>query len=179
MEQRGRRWIAGVVLLAAAGCQATGAAGAPADGEPGWFARRGRDLLAIFDADLSLGPGIGVRAAVTRHAQLGFMFLGPSEQGPTAPTWALVAGKRGDSFGAWQIWNVEYGVSPWYPSDASLARIDREEKIWRGDLAQSRGTQFSVQLHVALIGIEFGFDPAALGRFLAGLVGVETGPPAP
>lgn len=177
MEQRARRWIAGAVLLAVAGCQATEAPGAPPAEPPGWLARRGRDLLAIFDADLSLGPGLGVRAALTKHAQLGFMVLGPSEQGPTAPTWALVAGKRGDEFGAWQIWNVEYGVSPWYPSEGTLSRIDHEEKTWRGDLAQSRGTQFSVQVHAALIGFEFGFDPAALGRFLAGLVGVESEPP--
>jgi hypothetical protein len=182
LEQRGRRWIAGAVLLATAACQTTAAPGAPTAEPPGWFARRGRDLLAIFDADLSLGPGLGVRAAFTKNAQLGFMVLGPSEQGPTAPTWALVAGKRGDEFGAWQIWNVEYGVSPWYPSEGTLSRIDRpndqDQKTWRGDLAQSRGTQFSVQVHAALIGIEFGFDPAALGRFLAGLVGVESEPPA-
>jgi hypothetical protein len=178
-ESRARRWIAGAVVIAAAGCATAGSRHDPRADEPGWFARRGRDLLAIFDADLSLGPGFGVRAAFTRDAQLGFMALGPWEQGASAPTWTCVAGKRGDQFGAWQIRDLEYGLSPWYRSDAALARIGREERGWQGDLAQTRETQFSVQLHVALIGIELGFDPAALGRFFAGLVGGESGPPPP
>ena len=182
MEERARRWIAGVVVLATTGCATIGspgrgAAGPPAD-EPGWFARRGRDLLAIFDLDLSLGPGVGVRAAVTRHAQLGFMMLGPTETAHLTPTTALVVGKRGDQFGAWRIEDQEYGLSPWYPSDATLQRIDAEQESWRGPLAETRGTMCSVQVHAAIIGVEFGFDPAALGRFVAGLVGFE-GEPAP
>lgn len=178
--------VALLACAAASGCAIPGpgqdsaatpgpSAAAPAE-PPGWFARRGRDLLAIFDGDLSFGPGIGVRAAVTRHAQLGFMFLGPSESSMITPTTALLVGKRGEEFGTWRIAATEYGLSPWYPSDATLQEYGADAKRWRGDLAQTRGTQFSVQLHLALIGVEFGFDPVALGRFLSGLVGYEGEP---
>jgi hypothetical protein len=161
----------------ATGQGAGGALGdAPADA-PDWFTRRGRDLLAIFDLDLSFGPGIGVRAAVTREAQLGFMLLGPTESSQLIPTSAVLVGKRGDQFGAWRIDDREYGITPWYPSDANVQRLDRAEPAFKGDLARTRGTQFSVQVHLALIGVEFGFDPSALGRFLSGLVGGEEEPP--
>lgn len=170
------------LLLVVPACQST-EAGAPEAGRgaaEGWLAHRGRDLAAIFDASVTLGPGLGARVGATRHVQAGFVLLGPTATSRQLPTRAIAFGKRGDQIGAWQIEDAEYGLSPWYVGHATLERTDGggDGAKFDGDLATTRGTQFSLQLHLALIGADVAFDPMALARFFVGLFGDPEPAPA-
>jgi len=183
---------AAVVLaaaLAAAGASGCAALqeprgdGAPAPAEEsggfgGWLARRGRNLAAIFGGSVSLGPGFGARAALTERMQAGALFLGGSGRSHFLPEETVVAGKVGEHVGAWKVRDEEYGLSPWYVCSAQTARIDAADRKWQGDLARTRSTAFSLQVHAALIGVELSFDPAPIGLFFAGFFGYEP-PPEP
>src|SRR5262249_13016768 len=168
--------------LAAAGASACAALQEPrGDGAPapaqesggfgGWLARRGRNLAAIFGGSVSLGPGFGAPAALTERMPPGALFLGGAGR-------AVVAGQVGVHVGAWKVRDEKYGLSPWYVCSAQTARIDAADRKWQGDLARTRSTAFSLQVHAALIGVELSFDPAPIGLFFAGFFGYEP-PPEP
>jgi hypothetical protein len=135
------------------------------------------DLAKSFDCTLHLGPGLGFRAAVTRWFEVGLIAVGPAEA-PThdLPSVNVAAGVRNGEVSAWSIESVEYGVSPWYHADTLQARLDPRGTERRFDPTNERGVKQQLQLHLALIGIELGFDPRSFGCFVADLFG-RTPPP--
>jgi hypothetical protein len=160
-------------LLLAGGCAA---AGAPArDGEPargGWLAARGRDLARVFDLTLSIGPGLGARASLTRHAQAGLIVVDSVEPSPHhGKAVNLTVGLRDGEAVSWSLRSVEYGVSPWYRGQALVRDLDTAEGERRVDPSQARDGKLSAQLHLAIVGAEVGFDPVALWDFFAGCFG--------
>jgi hypothetical protein len=176
---RTRGVAGGLLLLFAAGGCAVAPAAPRDDGAPvGWLERRRRDLVAIFDGDLSFGPGLGARVAVTRHVQAGFMLVGPTRDSRVLPVRTLSFGKRGEALGIWSVEDVEYGLSPWYVGEGTLRRVDRPLPPVHGDFSAERGTALSVGVHLGLVGAEFSFDPIALVRFISGLFG-DAGAGAP
>jgi len=163
--------LAALPLLAA--CQSN--PGEP----PGWWARRGADLRASFECAVAFGPGLGARVTATRWLQVGGLAIGPAEgHSRLAPFPQRSAGLRAGEFRSETLRALEYGLSPWYASEAVLLD-DEGGPPWRGDLAATRATQLAAQVHLGVVGATLGFDPGAFLRLLAGLVGIEPDPQTP
>ncbi len=162
---------AALLLMASlAGCQAPVDPGA----RPTFWQRRAAELRASFDCELLFGPGLGARVTATRYLQAGALAIGSAEIDSNVT--ALPEFAAGLRAGAWRsesLRGAEYGLSPWYTSDFAIRGGGLAQ--WRGDLAAERGSQFSAQVHLALVGLTLGFDPLAFARLLAGLVGQEEG----
>ena len=177
--------LAGVLLgvpsmLAAFGCasarQDDGADAAATAESPGYFAARGRELARSFDLSLSIGPGLGVRAAVTRHAQLGILAVDATDPAPHhLQPFNVTVGLRDGRLGAWSLRQVEYGLSPWYYAEALERPLESSATEQRVDPGAARGTGLSAQVHLGIVGAEVGFDPVEFGRFLIGLFGFGEG----
>ena len=185
MRRRGELCAALACALASSleleGCAAARQDGgdAPASAsveKPGYFAARGRELSRVFDFTFSIGPGIGVRAAITRHLQAGLLAIDSS---PPTPHYLrpvnVTVGLRDGEVGEWSLRQVEYGLSPWYHADALERRLETDETEQRIDPSARRGNAISAQVHLGVAGVEAGFDPVEFGRFLIGLFGFGEG----
>jgi hypothetical protein len=146
---------------------------------PGWWARRGADLRSSFECAVAFGPGLGARVTATRWLQVGVLAIGPAEgNSRLAPFPQRSVGLRAGELRTETLRTLEYGLSPWYASEAVI--LDEEGAApWRGDLAATRETQFAAQVHLGIVGATLGFDPIAFVRLLAGMVGLESGPDEP
>ncbi len=139
-----------------------------------FWGRRGRDLRQSFELALWLGPGLGARVTATRAVQVGWLMVGPADhESRIVPPPQLVVGLRDGAVGTWSIRTAEYGLSPWYSSDAVVTPVAPGGEPWRGDLADGRGSALQAQLHLGLVGLSAGFDPRSFGWLLLGLVGIE------
>lgn len=140
---------------------------------PSYWERRRDEFARSFECTLLVGPGLGARATATRFVQAGLLVLGPTDrQSMVAPLPERQVGLRDGEMRSESLRTLEYGLSPWYSSDALL--FDGADRgSWRGDLAATRGTEFSAQLHLGLLGASLGFDPVAFGELLFGIVGWE------
>jgi hypothetical protein len=86
-------------------------------------------------------------------------------------------GVREGEVGAWSLRQIEYGLSPWYQSEALIRPVPSAVDEQRIDPSSTRDARLGAQVHLGLIGLEAGFDPLAFVRFVAGLFGLESAPP--
>ncbi len=163
-------FAAALLPLALQGCVASSdAMGVPTT----FWGRRAAELRDCFEAQLHFGAGLGARVTATRWVQAGALVVGSAEmESNVAPLPASSLGLRAGAWRRERLRGSEYGLSPWYSSDVT---VSGSQNVWRGDLATERGSEFSVQAHFAFIGATLGFDPLAMARLLAGLVGQEEG----
>ena len=115
---------------------------------PGYLEVRVQEFMEALSLRVLMGPGIGVRAAVTKLLQAGIMYRGPSEsQGEILYFKTLVFGNTGREYGVWDLRSSEYGLLAWYNYHEDVAAWAGGSGEWRGSYEARSPTALELSAH--------------------------------